>query len=107
MQELPSITHYNNSLLSIYEAVLRVIGQNLNQEDQKNCEVEVGRILTPFYGGKNVATALAELSTKLKKEEESKIEQEKEARLKEKLSDPDYVPTFEELMASKKQEGDQ
>lgn len=91
-------------LLSLYELALRSVWKIEDPETRDNYAVDIGTLLTPYFGGHNVAEALKTLKVKLKKDiAEEKVEASKQT-IKDKMSDPDYVPTFEELMKVRDEE---
>jgi len=86
-------------LITLYEATLRSIWKKIeDSEERDNLAVEVGNFLNPFFGGRNVADALKELSAKLDDEMAEEKEQTQVQELKDRMKDPGYIPTFEELL---------
>jgi len=89
------------NLTVIYEAALRSIWKIEDKEQKDAYAVDIAQFLNPYFGGRNVNDALQDISDKLDKEFAIKKEEEKVQVIKDKLKDPDYVPTFEELLKAK------
>jgi hypothetical protein len=92
----------------LFEMTVRELWRCKDRDKIEKLTVEVAQMLKPFFGGKKIEDAMDDIFDKLTKEDqanavEAKKESEVEAarELKEKLNDPNYVPTFEELMKAK------
>jgi hypothetical protein len=81
---------------------MRSIWTNPDKEFRESVSVEIAQALKKYSGGKNMEDILDAHTARLDAEEagaKAKIlEEEKAAELERKRSDPNYVPTFEELM---------
>ncbi|MBN1410936.1 MAG: hypothetical protein JW969_08825 [Spirochaetales bacterium] len=93
----------------LFELAIREIWKLKDKDKIETLSVEVAQMLKPFFGGKRIEDAMEDIFDKLKKEDGQKaVEAQKQAKLeedkklKERMNDPNYVPTFEELMKSKK-----
>jgi hypothetical protein len=95
----------------LFEMTVRELWTCRNRDKIETLTVELAQMLKPFFGGKKIEDAMDDIFEKLTKEDaanavEAKKEAEVEAnqKLKEKLKDPGYVPTFEELMKAKEKD---
>ncbi len=79
---------------------LRSVWTNPDPDFRETISVEIGQALKKYSGGKNMAELLDELRAKLDAEEKKRMADEKKAEIARKLSDPNYVPSFDELMGS-------
>ena len=109
-KKLPKIEKQATDIYMLFELTLRSVWTIEDKEQRESLAVEIAQALKPYFGGKKIEDALDEISNKLNKEKQrEKIEEQKQAEedkiddLKERIKDPDYVPTFEELMKIKKE----
>jgi hypothetical protein len=107
---LPRLSHEITDIHSLFESALRSVWTLADKEQRDGIAVEIAQAIKPYYGGKKIEDALDEISVKLDaenkaKEKSTRIDSEKEAivELEERMKNPDYVPTFEELMKVKKE----
>ncbi len=96
---------------SLFEGSLRSVWALDDAQMREAMAVEIAQAVKPYYGGKKIEDALDEITAKLDaelkaKREQEKANSEKEAAkdLEKRLDNPDYVPTFDELMKAKKRE---
>jgi transcription initiation factor TFIIIB Brf1 subunit/transcription initiation factor TFIIB len=91
-------------VIGIYEGALRSVWQLRDKEQRDALAIELAKALQKFTGGKNIETAYQEFSKKLNNEEQANLQkQQAEASRKqreERMKDPNYIPTFDELMNS-------
>jgi hypothetical protein len=94
----------------LFESSLRSAWAIEDKEQREAIAVEIAQAIKPYYGGKKIEDALDDITARLDaemktREVQSKAESEKAAieGLEKKLKNPDYVPTFEELMKAKKE----
>ena len=90
-----------HDLLSLYELALRSVWELEDKESRENYAVDIAHFLNPYFGGRNVAEALKVLTKKLDADTIREKQEEEIDDIKEKMNDPNYVPTFEELMKAK------
>jgi len=84
---------------TLYESALRSVWK-LKDPDKRNAlAIEITAFLKRYVGGKNMEELYEKLSQKLNAEMyEQKDQAEKKAQ-SERLKDPDYVPSFDELFS--------
>ena len=111
-KNLPKIEKQATDINMLFELTLRSIWTLENKEQREALAVEIAQALKPYFGGKKIEDALDDISVKLNKEkQEDKIEAQEDAEeekfnnLKKRIKDPNYVPTFEELMKIKNEKG--
>ncbi|MBN2444302.1 MAG: hypothetical protein JXJ04_23270 [Spirochaetales bacterium] len=109
-KNLPKIEKQATDITMLFELTLRSVWTLENKEQRESIAVEIAQALKPYFGGKKIEDALDDITAKLEKERvEAEIEakedaeEEKLKNLKERIKDPNYVPTFEELMKIKKE----
>jgi hypothetical protein len=108
---LPSITEQAKDIYMLFELTLRSVWTIEDTEERDSLAIDIAQALKPYFGGQRIEDALDEITEKLKKEDQQeeiedkiKAEEQKLDDLKERMKDPDYVPTFEELMKMKKEQ---
>lgn len=100
-RNLEKIQGEPQELIALYEAALRSIWKIEDKDQKDSYAVDIAQFLNPYFGGRNVNDALQEISEKLDKEFARKKEEDKVQEIKDKMKDPEYVPTFEELLQAK------
>lgn len=108
---LPKIEQQAKDIYMLFELTLRSVWTIENIEQRDSLAIDIAQALKPYFGGKKIEDALDEISKKLEKEDqqeeiEEQIETEKKKleNLKERMKDPNYVPTFDELMKIKEEQ---
>lgn len=97
---LSIISSIPDKMNELYESAIRSIWQVEDQDRRDSLCVEISSELKKYYGGKTLEDALANIKIKLEKEkEQNKIDEEKKQK-EERMKDPNYVPSFDELMNS-------
>jgi hypothetical protein len=111
---LPSIREQAKDIHMLFESAIRSVWTLEDTEQRDSLAIDIAQALKPYFGGRKIEDALDEIKEKLKKEEQQEeIQEKKEAEeqkienLKKRMKDPDYVPTFEELMKIKKEQSGQ
>ena len=105
---LPKLATPINDIYGLFENSLRSVW-TLDDSDQRDTlAVEIAQALKPYFGGKKIEDALDEITERLSNERKEKAKKNKKSaeyiemdNLKEKMKDPDFVPTFEELLKAK------
>lgn len=91
-----------DSMDELMEAALRSVWANPDPDFRDKISVEIGQALKKFSGGKNMEELMDDLRAKLDAEEKAAKEKAAaEAAAAEKarrMADPNYVPSFDELM---------
>ena len=103
-KNLPKIEGNPTDLNSLYELALRSVWKEKDPAARENYAVDIGTLLNPYFGGRNVAQALESLKVKLDKVTAIEKEEAATQAIKDKMDDPDYVPTFDELLKVKNEE---
>jgi hypothetical protein len=105
---LPKLDSPIKDIYALFEGSLRSVWTLEDREQRETLAVDIAQALKPYFGGKKIEDALDEIKGKLEREQKQKdekkktVEEHNEIRnLKDKLKDPDYVPTFEELLKAK------
>jgi len=105
---LPRLKGSITDIYTLFEESLRSVWEIEDKERRETFAVEIAQALKPYFGGKKIEEALDEVIEKLNKEEKIQDKNEEKQKkieriqkLKERMKDPDYVPTFEELMKIK------
>ena len=84
----------------VYESAIRSIWQVEDKDKRETLCVEISAELKKYFGGKALEEALEKIKVKLDKEKEQQKEQDEKNKLEERKKDPNYVPSFDELMNS-------
>ncbi len=105
---LPKLPAGIADIQTLFEASLRSVWSLEDKEKREAIAVEIAQAIKPYYGGKKIEDALDDITATLNAEEaakdkSAKVETHKmEVKdIKNKMKDPDYVPTFEELLKAK------
>ncbi len=105
---LPKLPAGIADIQTLFEASLRSVWSLEDKEKREAIAVEIAQAIKPYYGGKKIEDALDDISATLDAEEAAKHKSAKvesqQGEIKEirnKMQDPDYVPTFEELLKAK------
>jgi hypothetical protein len=92
----------------LFEASLRSVWSLEDKEKREAIAIEIAQAIKPYYGGKKIEDALDDITATLNAEEAAKQKSAKvesqQGEIKEiqnRMKDPDYVPTFEELLRAK------
>lgn len=93
-QKIAGMPH---ELDTLYEAVLRSIWKDPDKQKRENMATEVAQALKKYFGGKNLEETYYEVIEKLNLEEEKNREEAEKKMKADKLKDPNYVPSFDEL----------
>lgn len=108
---LPYVKQKAKDIYILFELILRSVWTIEDVDQRDSLAIEIAQALKPYFGGKKIEEALDEITDKLKKEEQREeiqdqiqAEKDKLKDLKERMKDPNYVPTFEELMKIKKEQ---
>jgi hypothetical protein len=106
---LPAVKKPIGDIHELFEKSLYSVWHLEDKDQREAIAIEIAQALKPYYGGKKIEDALDEIIEKLNyKEQQAKIAEEKQEKaeeleqLKARMKDPNYVPTFEELMRVKK-----
>ncbi|RPI03402.1 MAG: hypothetical protein EHM64_12360 [Ignavibacteriae bacterium] len=86
---------------TLYESALRSIWKQPDVEKRENMAIEIASALRKYFGGKNLEEVYRELIPKLNAEEEAVKNKADQKAREEKLKDPNYVPSFDELFDNK------
>jgi hypothetical protein len=99
-QGLAKIMGEPENVESLLESALRSVWQVEDKERRETLSIEIAAGLKNYYGGKRITELLEKLTKKMDEEEKQRKETEEKEKLKQKLKDPNYIPTFDELMNS-------
>ena len=97
---LSVIKNFPESIGLVYESAIRSIWQVEDKDKRDTLCVEISAELKKYFGGKTLEEALEKIKVKLDKEKEQQKEQEEKKKLEERKKDPNYIPSFDELMNS-------
>lgn len=105
---LPHIKQQAKDIAALFEQSIRSVWTMEDADQRDSLVIEIAQALKPYFGGKKIEDTLDSITDKIKKEKQKeavqgKIKEEKDklVDLKERMKDPNYVPTFEELMKIK------
>ncbi|MBN1525022.1 MAG: hypothetical protein JW904_11090 [Spirochaetales bacterium] len=87
---------------TLYESALRSIWKLSDLEERETMAIEIAKALSKYFGGKNLEEAYRELVIKLNEEEAELKKLAEEQEKKQRMSNPDYVPSFDELFENDK-----
>ena len=87
---------------TLYESALRSIWKLSDLEKRETMAVDIARALSKYFGGKNLEEAYRELVVKLNAEEAELKKLAEKQEKQQRMNDPDYVPSFDELFGSDK-----
>lgn len=107
---IPAVRPPIGDIHELFEKSLYSVWHLEDKDQRESIAIEIAQALKPYYGGKKIEDALDELMEKLNyREQQAEIAEEKQEKkdeleqLKQRMKNPDYVPTFEELMRVKKE----
>jgi hypothetical protein len=97
---LSKLTNIPEDMAMLYESAIRSIWQTEDINKRDTLCVDISAELKKYYGGKTLEELLSRINEKLLKEkEQNKVDQEKKQK-QERMKDPNYIPSFDELMNS-------
>jgi hypothetical protein len=84
----------------LFEMAMRAVWKGKDREQREKLSIDIAVALKKYFGGKNLEEDYYELKEKLDKEEIEEKKRAEEEALQQRLKDPNYTPTFDELMDS-------
>ena len=103
-KELPPMpkaeTEACGSIESLLLSAMRCVWTIQDKSYRDRLSVEIAQALKKFMGGKAMEEVLDKARAALDAEEAKRAEEEKKAELSRRKADPNYVPSFDELMGS-------
>jgi hypothetical protein len=87
---------------TLYESCLRSVWKHEDAAKRNALAMEITAFLKNYIGGKNMEELHRKISQKLDAEREQQRDQAQQQAQSDRLKDPDYVPSFDELFSDDK-----